>query len=246
MSTTPTAVLVHGAFADSSSWHGVVERLHRDGIPVVSNAVPLRSLAGDAAYLRDVIAGTEGPVLVVAHSYGGMVATEAASQAPNVVGLVYVGAFAPETGESAFDLAGRFPGSTLGETLASTPLSDGGTDLTIRPERFHEQFVADVAPGHAACMSASQRPVTQEALTEPLATTEPAWRHLPSWFVHGGEDRNIPPAALRFMAERAGSRGTTEVEGASHAVAVSRPDAVAQIVTAAALELELGDAAIAR
>ncbi|WP_069385276.1 alpha/beta fold hydrolase [Cellulosimicrobium cellulans] len=226
----PTVVLVHGAFADSTSWNGVVERLRAAGVPAVANANPLRSLAGDAAYLRDVVTSIEGPVLVVAHSYGGMVATHGAAGAENVVGLVYVGAFAPDTGESAFELSAKFPGSTLGDAVAPTLLADGGQELTIRQDAFHQQFVADVDEETAALMAVAQRPVALAALNEPLGTADPAWRHLPSWFVHGAEDRNIPAEALRFMAERAGSRGTTEVPGASHALAVSQPGAVAQVV----------------
>lgn len=228
--STPTVVLVHGAFADSTSWNGVVEHLRDARVPAVANANPLRSLSGDAAYLRDVLASLEGPVLVVAHSYGGMVATQGAAGAPNVVGLVYVGAFAPDTGESAFELSAKFPGSTLGDAVAPTPLADGGQELTIRQDVFHQQFVADVDESTAALMAVAQRPVTLAALNEPLGTADPAWRTLPSWFVHGAEDRNIPAEALRYMAERAGSRSTTEVPGASHALAVSRPDAVAQVV----------------
>ncbi|WP_435736931.1 alpha/beta hydrolase [Cellulosimicrobium sp. PMB13] len=227
--SAPTVVLVHGAFADSTSWNGVVERLRAAGLPAVANANLLRSLSGDAAYLRDVLTGIDGPVVVVAHSYGGMVATQGASGAPNVVGLVYVGAFAPDTGESAFELSARFPGSTLGDAVVPTPLADGGAELTIRQDLFHQQFVADVDEATAALMAVAQRPVTVAALNEPLAS-EPAWRTVPSWFVHGAEDRNIPAEVLRFVAERAGSRGTTEVPGASHALAVSQPDAVAQVV----------------
>jgi pimeloyl-ACP methyl ester carboxylesterase len=227
--SAPTVVLVHGAFADSTSWDGVVERLRAAGVPAVANANPLRSLAGDAAYLRDVIRSVDGPVVVVAHSYGGMVATQAAADAPNVVGLVYVGAFAPDTGESAFELSAKFPGSTLGDAVVPTALADGGAELTIRQDLFHQQFVADVDETTAALMAVAQRPVTTAALNEPLAR-EPAWRHVPSWFVHGAEDRNIPAEVLRFVAERAGSRGTTEIPGASHALSVSQPDAVAQVV----------------
>ncbi len=228
--SSPTVVLVHGAFADSTSWNGVVERLLDAGVPAVANANPLRSLSGDAAYLRDVLTAIDGPVVVVAHSYGGMVATQGASGVPHVVGLVYVGAFAPDTGESAFELSAKFPGSTLGDAVVPTALADGGQELTIRQDLFHQQFVADVDARTAALMAVAQRPVTTAALDEPLGTADPAWRQVPSWFVHGAEDRNIPAEALRFMAERAGSRGTTEVAGASHALAVPRSDVVAQVV----------------
>ncbi|MBD8079024.1 alpha/beta fold hydrolase [Cellulosimicrobium arenosum] len=228
--STPTVVLVHGAFADSTSWDGVVERLSAAGVPTLANAVPLRSLSGDATYLHDTLAAIDGPVVVVAHSYGGMVATQAAAGVPGVVGIVYVAAFAPDTGESAIDLSGRFPGSTLGDALVPTPLSDGGQDLAIRHDLFHGQFVADVDAPTAALMAVAQRPVTAAALGEPLTTADPAWRSVPSWFVYGELDQNIPAETVRFLAERAGSRGTTEIPGASHALSVSRPDAVAKVV----------------
>jgi pimeloyl-ACP methyl ester carboxylesterase len=231
--STPTVVLVHGAFADSSSWNGVITRLIDESVPVVAAANPLRSLSGDAEYVRSVVASVEGPVVLVGHSYGGSVITQAASSDPKVVGLVYVAAFAPTTGESALDLSGRFPGSSLGDTLASRPLPGGGTELTIRQELFAEQFADDVDPVVAARMAAGQRPVTEAALTEGLATDTPAWRLLPSWFVLAEADRNIPARAIHSMAHRAGAREVVEVERASHAVAVSHPTAVADTVLTA-------------
>ncbi|ROS75503.1 alpha/beta fold hydrolase [Cellulomonas sp. PhB143] len=230
--SAPTVVLVHGAFAGSSSWDGVVERLHRHDVPVVAVANPLRSLSGDAQYVRDVVASIEGPVVLVGHSYGGGVVTEAASGNDDVVGLVFVAAFAPDHTESALELSGRFPGSTLGDTLTSYPVGDG-TELAIRQDRFPEQFAADVDPGTAALMAATQRPVLEAALTEGLATQEPAWQHVPSWFVLAEEDRNIPAEAVRWMAGRAQARGLVEIPGASHAVAVSHPGEVADVVLAA-------------
>jgi pimeloyl-ACP methyl ester carboxylesterase len=155
-----------------------------------------------------------------------MVITEAGADNDAVLGLVYAAAFAPERGESAFDLASRFPGSTLGETLVPSPVSTAGNEFRIRPEAFHQQFVADGSESEADLMAVTQRPVTEAALTEGLPTATPAWRQLPSWFVIAGQDRNIPPAAQRFMAERAGSKGTREVAGASHAISVGAPDAV--------------------
>jgi pimeloyl-ACP methyl ester carboxylesterase len=224
--TLPTIVLVHGAFAESASWNPVIERLQARSLEVVAVANPLRSVTGDAAYVRDVIAGLGTPVVLVAHSYGGFVITEAAADSASVLGLVYVCAFAPEHGESAFTLAGKFPGSTLGEALAAYPVSTGGNDLAIRRELFHHQFGADVPASQAALMAATQRPATEAALTGGLPTETPAWKTLPSWFVFGELDLTIPAALHRFMAKRAGSRGTREVAGASHALSVSRPDAV--------------------
>ncbi|GIF00062.1 alpha/beta fold hydrolase [Paractinoplanes rishiriensis] len=228
----PTVVLVHGAFAESASWAGVVERLHGRGLTVVAAANPLRSLSGDAAYVRDVLAGIEGPVVLVGHSYGGMVISEAAAGSEKVAALVYACAFAPDTGESAFGLSTKFPGSTLGEALGAHPVSTGGVEFFIRPEVFHHQFAADVSEAEAALMSATQRPVTEAALAEELPAATPAWRSIPSWFVFGDEDLNIPVALHRFMAERAGTKGVREVAGASHAIASSEPEAV----TAAILE----------
>jgi pimeloyl-ACP methyl ester carboxylesterase len=227
---TPTIVLVHGAFAESASWNPVVEILHARGLDVVAAANPLRSVAGDAAYLRDVVAGVGTPVLLVAHSYGGFVVTEAAAGNDAVTGLVYVAAFAPDHGESAFQLSTMFPGSSLGDALTTYPLASGGNDLAIRRDVFHHQFAADVPAAQAALMAATQRPVTDTALTDGLPTSTPAWRQLPSWFVFGDRDLNIPVELHRFLAERAGAKSTREMAGASHALSVSDPDAVAATV----------------
>jgi pimeloyl-ACP methyl ester carboxylesterase len=229
-----TAVLVHGAFAESASWNGVIERLHDAGVDSVAVANPLRSLAGDATYVRDVVKSIEGPVVLAGHSYGGMVITEAAAGLSDVASLVYVCAFAPEAGESAFELSAKFPGSTLGEALNAYPVSTGGNELAIRQDVFRHQFCADVPVKEAALMYHTQRPATQVALTDGLTTSEPAWRTIPSWFVFAEEDRNIPVALHRFMAQRAGGKGIREIAGASHALSVSQPEAVAQTILEAA------------
>jgi pimeloyl-ACP methyl ester carboxylesterase len=229
----PTVVLVHGAFAESASWSGVIERLQARSVDVVAVANPLRSVPGDAAYLRDVIAAIDAPVVLVGHSYGGFVITEAAAGCDKVSGLVYACAFAPEPGESAFELSTKFPGSTLGAALTAYPVTTGGNEFAIRPDAFHHQFAADVPAARAAVMCATQRPVTEIALTAGLPTDTPAWRSIPSWFVFGDEDLNIPVALHRFMADRAGAKNVHEVPGASHALSVSQPDAVtASIVEA--------------
>jgi pimeloyl-ACP methyl ester carboxylesterase len=238
---TPTIVLVHGAFAESASWNSVIERLHHHGTTLVAShdrtvgdvvaaANPLRSLSGDAAYVRDVIASVGGPVVLVGHSYGGMVITEAAAGNDSVAALVYVAAFAPEHGESAFQLSTMFPGSTLGDALTAYPVATGGNELAIRRDVFHQQFCADVPAEQAALMAATQRPATEAALTEELPTDTPAWQHIPSWFVFGDQDLNIPVALQRFMAERAGAKETREMAGASHAIGVSDPAAVAATI----------------
>jgi pimeloyl-ACP methyl ester carboxylesterase len=230
----PTIVLVHGAFAESSSWNGVIAQLQQHDVRAIAVANPLRSVAGDAAYVREVLASIDGPIVLVGHSYGGLVITEAAAGNDAVVGLVYVAAFVPETGQSAFDLSNSAPGSTLGDALAAYPVSSGGNEFAIRPELFHHQFAADVSAEVAALMAATQRPVTQAALTEGLPSASPAWRDIPSWHVFGDQDLNSPVAVHRAGAERAGSRGTHEIAGASHAVGVSQPAAVAATIAEAA------------
>jgi pimeloyl-ACP methyl ester carboxylesterase len=229
----PTVVLVHGAFADSSGWNGVTERLVRDGYTVIAAANPLRGVKADRDYVSSLIASIDEPVVLVGHSYGGAVISGAANGNKNVKALVYVAAFAPDRGEAAVELAGKFPGGTLGGALAApVQLSGGGVDLYIDRTKFHAQFAHDVPAGEAALMGASQRPIAQAALGE--AAGEPAWKALPSWFIYGTDDKNIPPAALGFMAERAGSRNTVVVNGASHVVMMSHPQAVADIIKQAA------------
>jgi pimeloyl-ACP methyl ester carboxylesterase len=229
----PTIVLVHGAFAESSSWDQVIDRLREAGHPVTAVANPLRGLASDAAAVSDHVRAIEGPVVLVAHSYGGAVMTNVDPDAGEIVGLVYVAAFAPLPGESAFELSAVFPGSTLGDALQAIPRSDGTTDLTIVQERFHEQFCADVPAPRAARMAATQRPITQEALVEPSGEHS-LFKQVPSWFIFGEEDRNIPKALQHYMAERAGARRTIEIPGASHAVSVAHPEAVAHLILEAA------------
>jgi pimeloyl-ACP methyl ester carboxylesterase len=229
----PTVVLVHGAFADASSWDQVIEHLLDAGHPVVAVANPLRGVATDAASVSDHLRSVDGPVVLAGHSYGGAVITNVDPDAAEIVGLVYVAAFAPQPGDSCFELSAVFPGSTLGDALHAIPRSDGTTDLTIVQERFHEQFCADVSVPQAARMAAAQRPVTQEALVEPSGE-RPLWKELPSWFVFGEEDRNIPKAVEHYMAERARAHRTIEIPGASHAVSVAHPGTTAAVIREAA------------
>lgn len=228
--TAPVAVLVHGAFAESASWNGVIARLAAAGVPALAVANPLRSVQGDARYVRDVVASLERPVVLVGHSYGGHVITEAAAGDPAVRALVYVSAFAPEIGESALELSAKFAGSTLGDAVVPRALADGGTELSIDTAKFHHQFAADVDAATAALMAATQRPVTQAALSAGPTGDAPAWRELPSWFVWGSADLNIPAEALRYMADRANGRTRTEIPGAGHALTVSQPEAVAETI----------------
>jgi pimeloyl-ACP methyl ester carboxylesterase len=229
----PTIVLVHGAFAESASWNGVAQRLHAARHPVVAAANPLRGVASDAAGVGDLLRTIDGPVVLVGHSYGGSVITNVDRDAADIIGLVYVAAFAPEPGESAFELSGRFPGSTLATAIQPVPRRDGTTDLLIQHAKFHDQFCADVPAAEAGLMAATQRPVLQSALEEPSGLS-PLWKELPSWFVIGTEDRNIPAALQRSLAERAGAQRVVEVPGGSHAVAVSRPDETADVILQAA------------
>lgn len=229
----PTIVLVHGAFADASSWDGVTKKLLADGYPVIGAANPLRSVKGDAAVVSGIVKGINGPVVLVGHSYGGAVISAAANGNANVKSLVYVAAFAPDLGETALELSGRYPGGTLGSALAAPVLlADGGKDFYIDQSKFHQQFAADVALPQARLMAAGQRPIAEAALTEAAGT--PAWKTLPSYFIYGTADKNIPAAALQFMAERANSRKTVAIAGASHVVMSSKPLEVARLIEDAA------------
>lgn len=228
----PTIVLVHGAFADSSGWYGVIRDLEEAGYSAIAVPNQLRSVASDAASVAAVLRSIEGPVVLVGHSYGGPVITEAAIGQANVVALVYVSAFAPDVGESSLTLSSKFPGSTLGDALQPVELADGGQDLYIQIEKFPAQFAADVPAHQAKLMAATQRPVTLAALSE--ATVGTAWKSLPSYFIYGSVDRNIPPEVLAFMADRAGARETVVIEGGSHALMVSHPDEVAAMIIDAA------------
>jgi len=232
-SSRPTIILVHGAMADSSSWDGVIPLLSRDGYKVVALANPLRSVSGDAAAVANVLKTIDGPVVLVGHSYGGTVITNAATGRGNVEALVYVAAFAPEKGESAFDLIGKYPGSELGNSLAKpVALADGGHDLSVDPTKFAAPFAADLPESQVALMATTQRPVTDTALKE--ASGKPAWKSLPSFFVYGDADRSIPPTLHAFMAKRAQARDVVIVPGASHVVMLSHPDKVVAVIEEAA------------
>ncbi|GGS61738.1 alpha/beta fold hydrolase [Streptomyces cinerochromogenes] len=237
----PTVVLVHGAFADGSSWRGVVQRLLRQGHRVLVPALPLRGLASDAAYIRSVLESVSGPVVLVGHSYGGAVISQAAAGLPQVRALVYIAAFVPEIGESALQLTDRFPGSTLGQATVTQyyPLPGGGRgeELVIRKDLFRNQFAAGVPVPTAQVMAAGQRPITLAALQEPA--TAAAWKKIPSWYLVATEDRNIPPAAERWMAERAHAR-TVSVR-APHAVSVSDPGPVTDLILRAVRSVRSGD-----
>ncbi|MGV9246176.1 alpha/beta fold hydrolase [Streptomyces sp. NPDC003710] len=231
--TKPTIVLVHGAFADASSWNGVVERLERQGYPVVAPANPLRGLYNDATYIASVLDGIKGPIVLVGHSYGGAVISTAAAGNSRVKSLVYVSALMPDKGETAMSLAGRFPTELAGATR-SVPFRAGGgvtgTDLYLQPDKLHRIFAADLPERTARVLAATQRPVSTAAFSEKAEVA--AWRTLPSWFLVAKQDRTINPAQERFEARRAGSH-TVEIDS-SHVAMISHPDAVTGLVLQAA------------
>jgi len=231
----PTVVLVHGAFADASGWSDEIRRLHNDGYPVLAPANPLRGIASDAAYIRSVLATISGPIVLVGHSYGGAVITNAASSNPNVKALVYIAAFAPDEGEPlGAPLAGSQDSLLTLDALdlRPYPVPGGGTgaDAYIKLDRFHEIFAADLPTPVTDVMARAQRPLEASVLQEP--THNPAWKTIPSWFLLPTEDRVIGTDAERAMAVRAGSH-IVEVR-ASHAVLVSRPTKVTKLIEEAA------------
>ena len=225
-SRAPTIVLVHGGFADGSGWRGVYDLLKRDGHDVRIVQEPNLSLEGDVAATNMITGAQSGPVILVGHSYGGAVITEAGN-APEVAALVYIAAFAPDAGESVETLLGTFPPGEPNAGDAILPPQDGF--LFLDREKFHESFAADVSAEEAAFMADSQVPWGVEALGGTVS--EAAWRSKPSWYLVATEDRMIPPPVQRQMSERAGS--TVEEAAGSHAIYVSRPDVVADLIRSA-------------
>lgn len=238
MSQTPptntgplTVVLVHGAFADASSWNGVIERLQKAGVQVTAPANPLRGIASDSAYLASFLNQIPGPVLAVGHSYAGAVISNAATKASNVVGLVFVAAFAPEEGERLGEVESGSKDSILG--TAQVPLkyptgqgAETAVEVAVNPARFHETFAADLPAEQAALMAATQRPIAEGAFTEPCGV--PAWKSLPSWAVVATGDKAAGTDVIRAMARRAGAT-ITEVEG-SHVIMISQPQIVTDVI----------------
>jgi pimeloyl-ACP methyl ester carboxylesterase len=226
----PTVVLVHGAFADASSFRALYDQLLGEDLAIVAPPNPLRGLTGgDGKYLRKVVDELDGPVLLVGHSYGGSVIT-AAGTSDKVVGLVYISGFAPDEGENLTDLQSKFPAPAIIPFVVQHDLPDGGREFTLAPAGFHDTFCADVAAADAAFYAISQRPLAGVALSEAAGT--PAWRNRPVWGVLGTADRCIDPGVHRFSYERMGAR-VTEIEGASHVVMISHPAEVAEVVMTA-------------
>jgi pimeloyl-ACP methyl ester carboxylesterase len=222
-SPATTVVLVHGAFADASGFGGVIRELVSAGHEVVAPPNPLRGLAFDASTLGAVVHAIEGPVLLVGHSYGGAVITQAGADLDNVVGLVYLAAFGLDAGESCASVQGPYPPSMLATTSYPTPYDavgvSSGPDLYIRKDQFRETFCADVPVDVAEVMYATQRPLSLAALTE--NATQAAWKTKPSWYLVSQHDNAIPPDAERFMAERMGAV-TQEIDG-SHTAFIAQP-----------------------
>jgi pimeloyl-ACP methyl ester carboxylesterase len=232
----PTVVLVHGAFADASSWNGVIERLQAKGIQVTAPANPLRGIAADSAYVRAVLEQIEGPVVAVGHSYGGAVITNAAADAKNVVALVYVAAFAPDEGEMLGAVEAGSKDNVLNSALVprSYPANGGSaTEFYIDPAKARDAFAGDLSEQEAAVIAATQRPISELAFSEPSG--RPAWEDRPSWAVVATGDKAAGTDVTRSMAERAGA-AITELEG-SHVIMVSQPQAVTDVILEAVVSV---------
>ena len=229
----PTIVLVHGAFADASSWNGVIAILQRDGYHVVAPPNTLRGPKNDGASVHALLATIPGPVVLVGHSYGGMVISNAGVGAANVRALVYVDAFTPDTGDTVGALNDKFPGSMVGPSLAPpVPLPGGMHDLYIAQDKYHSAFAPDMSAADARIAAAEQRPITDAAFGEKAEA--PAWKTIPAYFVYGDHDTIIMPKLLAFMAERAHGREVKIVPGGSHVTMVTHPADVAKVIEDAA------------
>jgi pimeloyl-ACP methyl ester carboxylesterase len=231
----PTIVFVHGAFADSSGWNAEIAAFQHMGYPVVAAPDELRGMTGDADYVRSILQTISGPIILVGHSYGGAVITNAARGVPNVKALVYLGAYVPAEGESIATVLdpAKYPGSLLGpDTIQVRPFPNPAApngqdaDIYIKAADFRSVFAADVPASETALMAAEQRPLSLSADMQPSGA--PAWQTIPSWDLITLDDKAIPPAGQQFMAKRAGAH--IETVDSSHAVMVSHPDAVIRIV----------------
>lgn len=237
-----TIVLVHGAWADSAGWNGVTSRLQADGYTVWAVPNPLRGLSSDAAYVASILNTIPGPIILVAHSYGGAVITNAATGNPNVKALVYIDGFAPDEGETGFDLLGMEPPpgaspscvladpATIFNVVSYPGAPSGDFDLYLKPEVYPSCFANTIAAKQAAVLAASQRPITFSASAEPSGP--PAWKTIPSWYLVGTLDNVIPPYVQIFMAERANAQ-IVQVK-APHPAMISNPQAVADLIETAA------------
>lgn len=237
--SAPTIVLVHGAWADSSGWNGVTSRLQEDGYRVWAIPNPLRGVSSDAAYVASILNTIPGPIILVAHSYGGFVITNAATGNPNIKALVYIDGFAPDEGETGFQLLGMPPppgqsaSCVSSDNLNTVPYpgaQNGDVDLYIKQEAYPSCFANTIAAKKAAVLAASQRPITFSAGTEPSGP--PAWKTIPSWYLVGTLDNVIPPYLQMFMAKRAKAH-IVQVK-APHPSMITDPNAVAKLIEMAA------------
>jgi len=227
----PTIVLVHGAFADASSWNGVIERLQPLGYTVGAPPNPLRGVIFDSEYVAAVVNQIDGPVLLVGHSYGGAVITNAGANIPNAVGLVYVAAFAPDAGEILGQVTPDSKDSVLNDVLLQRQFPTGrnaetAVEFSIDPARFHDAFAADLPEKQTVVMAATQRPIAVAAFTD--VSGAPAWKTLPSWAVVASGDKAAGADLVRSMARRAGA-DIVEVDG-SHVIMISQPQAVTDVI----------------
>jgi pimeloyl-ACP methyl ester carboxylesterase len=235
----PTVVLVHGAWADGSSWNGEVARLQRDGYTVDVPPNPLRGLTSDSSYLASYLATVTGPIILVGHSYGGAVITNAATGNANVKALVYVDAYIPAQGDTILALTGAMPGSTLADPAAAfnfVPFTDAAgadTDLVVKPTVFRADFGADLSVRQDAILASTQEPLAASALQQPSGV--PAWTTIPSYSIYGTQDMVIPPAEQAAMATRAHAKVVT-VPGGSHLTLISHPGAVTRVIERAAVK----------
>ncbi|MFD0067772.1 MULTISPECIES: alpha/beta fold hydrolase [unclassified Streptomyces] len=231
----PTIVLVHGGYADSSCWNGVVRELQSKGYTTIAGSNPLRGIPTDAPYIGSLLDSISGSVVLVAHSMGGTVITNAAAGKSNVKALVYIAAFAPDVGETQGELIGKFPGSEVLPVSVPVPYTkpDGttGTDLYLSKDG-QAAFAADLSTADFRLLQATQRPFDANSFTYP--TQAAAWRTIPSWGLVAGRDKAIPPAAERWMYSRANFRKVVEVPTSSHVAMISHPKTTAQLIEEAA------------
>ncbi|MGW0883098.1 alpha/beta fold hydrolase [Streptomyces sp. NPDC002671] len=231
----PTIVLLHGAFADGSSWNAVVQRLQHDGYHVIAPPNTLRGIPQDSTYLNSLLKTIKGPIVLVGHSYAGEVISQAAAGLDNVKALVYINAIMPDKGESFASLSSKFPAAPLAKALTQVPFRNGdgttGTDVYIQPGKVHATFAQDLSQQQASIIASTQRPIALSAFTDQL--TEAAWRDKPVYVLVGKQDRGINPSLERYEAKRAHARKTVEINS-SHVSLVSHPQAVTDLILTAA------------
>ena len=231
MAPGPTVVLVHGAFTDASGYAGVIRKLQSRGVEVRAPMNPLRSLAFDADAIARYGTTIKGPIVLVGHSYGGAVVSQAAPLLNDVIALVFLSAFALDQGESCASIQEPFPAPMLASAIVPSPYdapgAPGGPDLFIKISEFHQAFCADLPASVAAAMAVSQRPLSAAALTETATTA--GWKNLPSWYMVSEQDNAIQPDCERYMARRMNANVESVSKG-SHAAFIARPDIAASLI----------------